>query len=91
VNRYASKQANDLYVKLMAASDIELDASERLLIPTEQRHHINIGKDIVLVGMDKCIEIWDATAYDNSIHTNDEELMSLHAALFGKTIDDKIE
>lgn len=44
--------------------DIELDASNRILIPTNLLKEANLQKDIVIIGAGKKIEIWDKIAYE---------------------------
>lgn len=54
-----------LFRKLTESNIIEMDSSERLLIPNEQRQGIGLDKDIVIVSAANCIEIWDASTYKN--------------------------
>ncbi len=58
-------QAKRLYRRLTQANIIELDSSDRILIPIEQRTTANIDKDIVVVASGKYMEIWDAKTYEN--------------------------
>lgn len=54
--------AADAKRKLMKQSQlIEPDAQGRIVISSEMRELGNLTKDIVFVGMDNCVEIWDAT------------------------------
>jgi MraZ protein len=41
------------------ATELELDSAGRLLIPPNLKEHASISRDIVLVGSNEKIEIWD--------------------------------
>ncbi len=43
-----------------SATDVEMDASGRLLIPLEIRQACGLNKDVVLVGLGSHFELWDA-------------------------------
>lgn len=42
------------------ATDIEMDSAGRVLIPSELRASMGIGKDATLVGMETYFELWDS-------------------------------
>lgn len=44
--------------------DIELDASNRILIPANLLKEGNLKKDVVIIGAGKKMEIWDKQAYE---------------------------
>jgi len=45
------------------ASEVEMDASGRVLVSPELRAAAGISKDAVLLGMGSYLELWDAQAY----------------------------
>jgi len=45
------------------ASEVEMDASARVLVSPELRAAAGISKDAVLLGMGSYLELWDAQAY----------------------------
>ncbi len=45
------------------AQDVEIDGSGRILIAPELRMATSIVKDVVLVGMGKHFDLWDATIF----------------------------
>ncbi|GAF97409.1 unnamed protein product [marine sediment metagenome] len=47
------------------ATELELDASGRLLIPPVLREYANIDKKLMLVGQGKKFEIWDENTWNN--------------------------
>lgn len=46
------------------ASDIELDSSGRLLLPSALRTHAGLDKKVVLVGQGKKLELWSEPQWD---------------------------
>lgn len=50
--------------KMTAGNIIELDNSDRLVIPPEQKERLGGVKDIVLQSIGNCIEVWDKERYD---------------------------
>ncbi len=45
------------------ASEIEIDGSNRVLISSELRSAAALDKEVMLLGMGGCFEIWDAHTY----------------------------
>ncbi len=74
-------QAKRLYRRLTQANIIELDSSDRILIPIEQRTTANIDKDIVVVASGKYMEIWDAKTNENIDGDNIEYVASAQEML----------
>lgn len=75
-------QAKRLFRKLTQANIVELDGSDRILIPAEQRSMANIDKDIVLLASGKFIEIWDSATY-NSLDEDEFDYISSAEQLLG--------
>lgn len=46
------------------AYDVPRDNAGRLLIPQKLIAHANLKKDVVVVGAQECLEIWDKAAWD---------------------------
>jgi MraZ protein len=54
----------DLQRRLVgAAAPVELDSSSRIVLPHSQRLQIALGKNGVLLGLDKKFELWSESAY----------------------------
>ena len=68
LNRYSIEDRKMLRI-LSAGNIVEMDSSDRLVIPGEQRSRINLSKDIVLLSAGDFIEIWD---HDDYCRMNDE-------------------
>ncbi|KAA0873999.1 division/cell wall cluster transcriptional repressor MraZ [Nitrincola tapanii] len=60
------------------ATDLELDASGRLLLPTMLREYAQLDKKLVLVGQGKKFEIWDETLWNQ---TREEYLQAVSDAV----------
>jgi len=57
--------------RLSEGNLVELDASDRILIPGDQRKAKKIDKDIVLISTNQCIEIWDVPTYDEFVKSGE--------------------
>ena len=68
LNRYSIEDRKMLRI-LSAGNIVEMDTSDRLVIPSEQRSRIKSSKDIVLLSTGDYIEIWD---HDTYCRMNDE-------------------
>lgn len=67
LNKFVKKN-NDFIRRFTAGVKIvELDASDRLLIPKDLCAFAGISKDIVLSSAVNIIEIWDKDKYENAI------------------------
>ena len=62
--------AKRLYRKYIESNLIELDAADRLNIPTSLRKDVSIDKEIVVVGSGDFIEIWDTATYKSLDNDN---------------------
>ena len=63
LNPYSIRD-NQIMRKLTRANLVEMDSTDRLLIPPERKSVIGDAKEIVLQSTGKCIEIWNRQAYD---------------------------
>ena len=54
-------------VLLGNASEVEMDKSGRVLIPTKLRKHAALEKKIVMIGLGKKFELWDEQTWDDSV------------------------
>jgi MraZ protein len=49
------------------ATNIELDSSDRILIPKRLQEKVDIQSDIVILAYHDTIEIWSKAVYDSTI------------------------
>ena len=47
------------------AEDVEIDSTNRILLPAGQRDLVGITKDVVIVGNKGYFEVWDAQRFDD--------------------------
>jgi len=66
-----------------SAIDLPLDGNGRFLIPKRLMEQVGTERDIVLVGIDKKIELWAKTAY-NSINDDSDKLATLAEEILGE-------
>jgi len=59
---------------ISGAEICEFDAQGRILIPPLLREELNLGQDVILVGMLTTFEIWDKAGYDRQVvHDTENE------------------
>lgn len=63
LNRFVEKNIEFIRRFMNGATQVELDASDRLLLPKPLMEHAGIGKDIKMVGMMDRVEIWSKEAH----------------------------
>ncbi|WP_294141434.1 division/cell wall cluster transcriptional repressor MraZ [uncultured Sanguibacteroides sp.] len=63
--------------------EVDLDGNGRILIPKKMLDEIEVEGDIVMVGQDSKIEIWDKINYEESA-MNTEDFVNLTTRVFGK-------
>lgn len=63
LNLYSIRD-NQIMRKLTRANIVEMDGSDRMLIPPERKSVLGAAKEIVLQSTGRCIEIWERSAYD---------------------------
>ena len=65
-----------------SAIDLPLDGNGRFLIPRRLMEQIGAERDVILVGIDKKIELWTKSAYD-LMKDNYEEVSALTEEILG--------
>ena len=70
------------YVMSVSFSGNSMDAQGRVLIPAKLRAKIGLARDIVFVGLNRYIEIWDAEDYDKTIAELDESIDELDSLMY---------
>lgn len=69
--------------KLSEGNPVELDANDRLLIPSDQKKSKRINKEIVLISKINIIEIWDLDTY-RSLNEEPVDFAELAAQRLGQ-------
>lgn len=65
------------YLMSVSFSGNSMDAQGRVLIPVKLRSKIGLTRDIVFVGLNHYIEIWDANVYANVEKQTEEQFETL--------------
>lgn len=82
LNIYQPEQ-RALLRKLQAANEVEMDASDRIVIPAEQRAVLGDGKSLVLQPVADWIEIWDYDTYERETNNETTDFVGLAIKYLG--------
>ncbi|HAK46704.1 MAG TPA: cell division/cell wall cluster transcriptional repressor MraZ [Spirochaeta sp.] len=58
------------------AQECDIDKSGRINIPPTLRESAGLKKEVVLLAMEKYMEIWDETEYDNYLNESEEDFLA---------------
>lgn len=72
------------YVMSVSFSGNSMDAQGRVLIPSKLRAKIGLTRDIVFVGLNRYIEIWDAEVYAKMEAQTEEDFENLSDYVYQK-------
>ena len=64
LNRFDVRQQMVYRQLLSEAQEVQIDSSGRILIAKQQLEKVGIQQDVVFVGMQQVIELWDAKAVE---------------------------
>ena len=65
-------------------AEVSFDSNGRILIPRRLKEQIGVGGEVVLVGVDSHIEIWDDNEF-NSLDVEPDELGQLAERILGNS------
>ena len=66
-----------------SASEGTFDKQGRVLVPTPLRKSANLEKDVVLVGVQDHVEIWDKALWEEQSMVSEEELDAIAERIRG--------
>ena len=72
------------YVMSVSFSGNSMDAQGRVLVPSKLRSKIGLTRDIVFVGLNRYIEIWDAEVYAKMEAQTEEDFENLSDYVYQK-------
>ena len=72
------------YVMSVSFSGNSMDAQGRVLVPSKLRSKIGLTRDIVFVGLNRYIEIWDAEVYAKMEAQTEDDFENLADYVFEK-------
>ncbi len=84
LNIYIKKNREFVRYFYRGATEIVLDATNRLLIPKGLLQYAGIDKDVVLFTFSNRIEIWEKQTYENLLHDEPEEFADLAEEVMSK-------
>lgn len=77
LNRFVKKNADFIRLFTAGVKKVELDTSDRILIPKDLKNFANLSKEIVVSGEGDFFEIWDREMYESVISVNEEDFRTL--------------
>lgn len=83
MNRFITENADFIRIFTSGVKNIELDASERVLIPKDLKNFASLTKDVVIAGAGEIFEIWDKEAYEAIISISQEDFAKLSEKVMG--------
>lgn len=83
LNRFIKKNADFIRMFTAGAKNIELDTSERILIPRDLKQYALLNKEIVIAGAGELFEIWDKESYEKVITINEADFGKLTEEVMG--------
>ncbi len=83
LNRFQKKNLDFIRQYTAGLKTVEIDKAERILISRDLKSFANLDKEVVIAGMVDYFEIWDKTAYEENIKTNDADFAALTEEVMG--------
>ena len=62
---------------LRGSTEVEMDATGRVLIPKTMSRYAGLQKEVIVVGMGNRVEIWDPERYDEYLIKDEDEFSKL--------------
>ena len=84
LNLYNKKNRDFVRYFYRGASELTLDAANRVLLPKTLLDYAGIGKDLVMFAFSNRIEIWAKDAYDQLLTDEPDDFSSLAEDVMGK-------
>ncbi len=82
INPYDQQQARFFRSFMRESAEMVLDGNARFLVPRRLMESVGADKDVVLLGMDQRIELWDAGNYGKR-EMDEQEIGLMATNLFG--------
>lgn len=83
LNRFVKKNADFIRLFTAGVKNVEMDASERLLISRDLKQFAGLHKEVVLAGAGELFEVWDKEAYESIIAASQQDFASLSEEVMG--------
>jgi MraZ protein len=86
LSMYQSKQRQALRYFYRGASELNLDTSDRILIPKTLTKYAGIESEVMLFALQEHIEIWSKTEYEKMIAQEPEDFAQIADEIFGNSV-----
>lgn len=83
LNIYNTQQRQAIRYFYRGATELELDAAERINLPGSLMEYAGIDKDVVLFAYQNQIEIWSKDKYEDMLGEEPEDFASIAENIFG--------
>jgi MraZ protein len=83
LNIYNTQHRQAIRYFYRGATELEMDAAERINIPNSLMEYAGIDKDVVLYAYQSQIEIWSKEAYEAMLNEEPSDFASLTEGIFG--------
>ena len=87
LNMYSTKQRQVLRYFYRGATEVNLDSSDRILLPKTLVKYAGIEKEVVLFGLQQQIEIWSIEEYEKMISEEPQDFAQIADEIFGNTVN----
>ena len=87
LNMYNSKQRQVLRYFYRGATEVALDASDRILLPKTLVKYADIADKVMLVGIQQQVEIWSLEEYEKMISQEPEDFSQIADEIFGNSVN----
>ena len=87
LNMYSTKQRQVLRYFYRGATEVNLDSSDRILLPKTLVKYAGIEKEVVLFGLQQQIEIWSIEEYEKMISEEPQDFAEIADEIFGNTVN----
>ena len=84
LNRFVRKNADFIRSFTAGVKNIEVDASERILVPKDLKIFAGLNKEVVVSGAGFFFEIWDKEAYESVISISEDDFGKLTEEVMGR-------
>ncbi|HAE13319.1 MAG: division/cell wall cluster transcriptional repressor MraZ [Chitinophagales bacterium] len=88
LNMFVKKNRDFVRYFMSGATELTLDASERVLLPKPLQDYANITKELVLSAFQGKVEVWDKKQYHSTIDMNSDDFAGLAEEVMGNTPDE---
>ena len=84
LNRFVRKNADFIRIFTAGVKNIEVDASERILVPKDLKIFAGLNKEVVVSGAGVFFEIWDKESYESVISISEDDFGKLTEEVMGR-------